>query len=439
MFTWSDRQQPVVLTNTEGVQSVDWNGVMDEKLLKFRAEIDLQSNKEVNIKEWPVAPTYSDELYQRGSVYFQVSVQRQKYTDLEVAVIALSKDVDDLKGKLSSLSLLAHEVEELKRRLEALQSEMRSRPNYKDAITSLQQDLHRLQLRLGVMLSLLSHTELLLRTPTRRSYLPLPLQEVNLEDKDDQSSGVLLYLYNEINNVSVYDRLSRLLLSLVVCFNSWWTFKACRHHQIRAGAHWYRACGTHDLICCMYLGSYVMTDLSSNFDLLCWSITYRPRVYLLVSTWQLRAAMQTTPTAPPPPQPCPDSSCACESELSLRLETLRGNLMSEIESKVGTGATVFLNSDNSSGLSEQVGLQLLRVSRWPLAACRLWRHEIQLDVLPTGVSPFPSALLPSAVILLISLTFFTSVSLCSCSVVELSQSSNSGWRWVYLFQPEMLV
>ena len=153
-------------------------------------------------------------------MYFQVSVQRQKYTDLEVAVIALSKDVDDLKGKLSSLSLLAHEVEELKRRLEALQSEMRSRPNYKDAITSLQQDLHRLQLRLGVMLSLLSHTELLLRTPTRRSYLPLPLQEVNLEDKDDQSSGVLLYLYNEINNVSVYDRLSRLLLSLVVCFNS---------------------------------------------------------------------------------------------------------------------------------------------------------------------------------------------------------------------------
>ena len=68
----------------------------------------------------------------------------------------------------------------------------------------------------------------------------------------------------------------------------------------------------------------------------------------------MTSAQQSTPT--PLPVPCPESSCVCESDLALRLKLLHEKIMAELDSKGGVGGTtLFVSSENSTGISEQVG------------------------------------------------------------------------------------
>lgn len=69
---------------------------------------------------------------------------------------------------------------------------------------------------------------------------------------------------------------------------------------------------------------------------------------------QLRKAVNDQAAKPIPAAPCPGSSCVCESDLQLRIKMLYDDLMNKLNEKSETSATVFISSDNSTGLSQQV-------------------------------------------------------------------------------------
>lgn len=83
-------------------------------------------------------------------VFFtQISVQRQRNTDLETALKALTRDVEEVKMKLSSLSDITAELTNLKARLAHI-SDLTDTKADRQSITKLQNDLKKLQLKLGV-------------------------------------------------------------------------------------------------------------------------------------------------------------------------------------------------------------------------------------------------------------------------------------------------
>lgn len=90
-----------------------------------------------------------------------------------------------MNTKLSSISTLLADLNALKLQVSSLQTDVRSIPDHSAAISQLQKDIQRLQNKLG-----------------------------DVQISDDQTgaaqSGVLMYMINEINNVSTTEACSKM-------------------------------------------------------------------------------------------------------------------------------------------------------------------------------------------------------------------------------------
>ncbi|KAF6018596.1 sun1 [Bugula neritina] len=147
-FMWNEGHQPPVPPPVGGAPSVDWEAIIDARVTALRSSLELKSNTEI-------------------------SVQRQRNTDLETALKALTRDVEEVKMKLSSLSDITAELTNLKARLAHI-SDLTDTKADRQSITKLQNDLKKLQLKLG---------------------------EVEVDDANAEEYGVLTYLQTEIHNL----------------------------------------------------------------------------------------------------------------------------------------------------------------------------------------------------------------------------------------------
>ncbi|XP_067927798.1 SUN domain-containing protein 2-like isoform X2 [Watersipora subatra] len=198
---------------------IDFESMLDARIAILKSTIELQSNAEI-------------------------SVQKQKNTELETSIAVLTREVEEFKGKLSTLTSILADLAALKMEVAALGDKVAAFPDHRDDIARLHRDIKGLLANLG---------------------------NVDIPE-DKKSPGILVYLSNEIS--------------------------------------------------------------------------------------ALNAAINKRQTAAAVPKDCPDSRCVCEGDLGQRLKALHEELMLAIDEK-GVGAKVFVSSDNSSGISEQLVKEMI--------------------------------------------------------------------------------